>query len=85
MKKQEFKPDFKVGDKVRIRTDMVINKKYGGLTLWSYMHRYSGETCIIDAVDEFGTYLLAGIGLIYAFNWSSEMLELIPEENETEK
>ncbi|MBN3352104.1 hypothetical protein CF086_17550 [Clostridium botulinum] len=69
--------EFKIGDKVRIREDLIVDKKYGKTTLLSNMERYKGvETSVVD-MNCFGCYLLKDSNG-YAFD--SKMLEPVEEE-----
>ena len=43
-------PKYKVGDKVRVRKDLVIGKQYGGVTLLDGMAKYCGETLTIRSI-----------------------------------
>lgn len=61
---------FKVGDKVKVRKGLIVNKSYGGVVATHTMARMGGEVCTINRiadsyydVDEYG------------FCWSDEMLE----------
>ena len=63
----------KIGDRVKIREDLIAGKKYGGLTLWKNMYDYRGSEGKIVWVTPAGFYCLKGIPC----GWSREMLELI--------
>lgn len=62
---------FKIGDKVRVRSDLKVGRKYGGLTVWSgAMERCIGSIGTIDDIDCDSDFHL-DIG----YFWSEEMLE----------
>ena len=63
----------KIGDRVKIREDLIAGKKYGGLTLWKNMYDYRGSEGKIVRVTPAGFYYLDPIPC----GWSREMLELI--------
>lgn len=64
--------EFKVGDKVRARRDLFVNRKYGKLYLVPGMGEEIGEiTTVIDITDE-GNYVCDN-----GWIWSEEMLEPI--------
>ena len=63
----------KIGDRVKIREDLVAGKKYGGLTLWDDMYVYRGSEGKIIRAALSGFYYLNSI----PYGWSREMLELI--------
>lgn len=63
---------FKVGDKVRVRTDLIPYKKYGGLTfLNGKMLNCAGQICTIKKAYNVGSYDVNE----NIFTWSDEMLE----------
>ena len=75
---------FKVGDKVRIREDLIIGKKYGSITNYSFLSEIDKNlgVQIITEITEEGNYKLNKAKFIY----SKEMLEPVKEkENEMEK
>lgn len=64
---------FKVGDKVRVRSDLTVGW-YGADTVENGMLKYKGkEFTVIDAWETFRgiKYRLSGNG----WNWTDEMLE----------
>ena len=62
---------FKIGDKVRVRSDLIVGKEYGGLTvLVGTMERYIGHIGTVDNISFNG-----GIHLDIGYFWSEEMLE----------
>jgi hypothetical protein len=62
---------FKVGDKVRIRKDLIIGNEYGGLDFLKSMDMSKGKTVTITHITEGGNY---DVKENY-FTWSGEMLE----------
>lgn len=63
----------KIGDQVKIREDLIVGRKYGGLNLWENMYDYKGSEGKVAQVSHGGFYCLEGI----PYGWSREMLELI--------
>ena len=61
---------FKVGDKVRVRRDLVQDKCYDGVRCSSIMARMGGEVLTIDCVESDYYRVEENI-----FCWSDEMLE----------
>ncbi len=43
--------EYKVGDKVRVRSDLVVNEEYGGETFEKPMERFSGKIVTISATE----------------------------------
>ena len=72
--------ELKIGDRVKVREDLVIDKKYGGLILWAGMYSHKGEEGKIVRVTHAGFYYLDS----FPYGWSGEMLELV-ERNEMMK
>ena len=71
---------YNIGDKVRIRKDLIVDKYYGEIDFIESMKKYLGKETIICAIDyengkEFG-YLLKDCNL---YTWTDEMLEPIVE------
>ena len=62
---------YKVGDKVRIRSDLKIGEKYGKLDVFSDMAKFKGQEVIINEVSQSGNYYIAEVGYYY----TEEMLE----------
>ena len=74
---------YNIGDKVRIRKDLIINKYYSKLNFIEDMKKYLGKETIIYAInyndgEEVG-YLLKDCDL---YTWTDEMLELIVKYDE---
>lgn len=66
---------YKVGDKVRVRKDLKVNEKYGGMKFNDVMSWHCGETVTIGDVS-YGRYRIAGCGNY----WTDEMFEPVEEE-----
>ena len=66
---------FKVGDKVRIREDLEVDKFYGDCQFIYEMENLKGEIVTIEEVLKRG-YLIKE----YYYLWSEEMLEEVKEE-----
>ena len=63
---------YKIGDKVRIRKDLVPGTYYGGVCYVDYMDGFKGKECVITDMD----------GIAYQigdFWWTDEMLEPVNE------
>lgn len=80
-KKRE--PAFEVGDKVRVKNNLIPNKYYDGVRFAYEMRQYSNKETIIAQIDkrtdnQEGYRLNIDKGLWY---WSESMLELIPSIN----
>lgn len=66
----------KVGDKVRIRKDLEVNKKYGNLPLYGgIMSNLRGNVCTITGVSSEGNFEVKE----NPFYWSKEMLEPVKD------
>jgi len=63
----------KVGDRVRIRRDLVVGEEYGGFTLWSGMDDYKGKEGNVISTSLADCYGLD----ISPYMWPREMLELV--------
>lgn len=74
--------EFKVGDKVTIKTDLEVGKIYGEESVVYSMEEDFGKTSEIVRVIFEGVYRLKGI----EFNWSEEMLDkaVISEDSSSE-
>lgn len=73
---------FKVGDKVRVKKNLITGESYGGVHFRSTMCKYLGlETSIARVVSE-GNYYLEGCG---SWNFSDDMLKPIENKEEKEK
>ena len=63
---------YKIGDKVRVRKDLVPGNEYGGVCYVEYMDKFKGKECVITDMD----------GIAYQigeFWWTDEMLEPVDE------
>lgn len=64
---------FKIGDKVRVRQDLVVDEEYGGVSFHEGMIR-NGVYTIVSTIRE-SFYRFESFGYYY----SAEMLELVSE------
>lgn len=74
-----FEPVFKVGDKVKLRDDLVPKEKYGNLKFLYGMKGVQGKVLTIQGINSAGNIITKEFGYTY----SPEMLELITETTET--
>lgn len=75
-------PKFKVGDKVRIRKDLVVDEKYNGLTFNSCMKELArtNKVYTIERVEANTVTLINNL-----FWWGEDMLEPVETIKEDEK
>lgn len=71
---------FKVGDKVRVREDLEINKMYGNYGFIKEMAHLKGEITTIKEVLKRGYRIEE-----YCYTWTDEMLEKVKKEKETQE
>ena len=71
---------FKVGDKVRVREDLVIGSCYGKERFVDGMKEYKGQIFTIKKI--YGGFYIFEKNL---FNWTDEMLEKVKKEKETQE
>lgn len=70
---------YKVGDKVRVRSDLVLSETYGGAFVTEEMMSFLGKEVTISYVDNSdGTYHIEEIS--YHWWWTDEMFEGLSEE-----
>ena len=63
---------YKIGDKVRVRKDLVVGNCYGRVCYVEYMDGFKGKECVITDMD----------GIAYQigdFWWTDEMLEPVDD------
>ena len=65
---------YKVGDKVRVRKDLVPGNKYGDVIYVSNMDKFKNEECVITSIDN-EAYCINGL----AYWWTEEMLEPVDD------
>ena len=65
---------YKIGDKVRVRKDLVLGNKYGGIIYASNMDKFKNKECVITSVTN-KTYHINGSD----HWWTNEMLEPVDE------
>ena len=75
MFKEEHISKFNIGDKVRVRKDLEVYKKYNGLTLTNAMYECHDDIMTIESVDD-DNYICTES---YYF-WGEDMLEKVEEE-----
>lgn len=68
---------YKVGDKVKVRENLIHGEKYGGMTF--YMDGWKGEVVTISLINSLGCYEIAEDEDKWA--WTDEMFEDVNEEN----
>lgn len=66
---------YKVGDKVRVRSDLKVSKEYGGMIFSDVMSQHCGETVTISQVS-YDHYRIVEYGCY----WTDEMFEPVEEE-----
>ena len=66
---------YKIGDKVRVRKDLVPNSEYGGVCYVEFMDKFKDKECVITNMDD-TSYRINNS----EFWWTDEMLE--PVDNE---
>ena len=74
---KDIKPVFKVGDKVKVREDLVVGNIYGGDSFTIDMADLRGKEVTIKEVEpKFNSYRIKETG----YNWTDEMFERLAEE-----
>lgn len=71
---------YKVGDKVRVRSDLKAGKYYGFLTFVDEMKQFEGKVLTIYKVLDY-SYILEG----NCFRWTDEMLEQVKDKISAEE
>ena len=66
---------YKVGDKVRVRKDLVPNSEYGGVCYVEFMDKFKDKECVITNMDD-TSYRINNS----EFWWTDEMLEPVDDE-----
>ena len=69
---------YKVGDKVRVRSDLKVSKEYGGMIFSDVMSQHCGETVTISQVS-YDHYRIVEYGCY----WTDEMFEGLAEDELT--
>lgn len=64
---------YKIGDKVRVRNDLVVNKKYGSQTFVSTMAKFTGEQIIKEVYTQ--GYTIKADKNLCQYLWTDEMFE----------
>ena len=65
---------YKIGDKVRVRKDLVPNSEYGGVRYVEFMDKFKDKECVITNMDD-TSYRINNS----EFWWTDEMLEPVDE------
>ena len=65
---------YKIGDKVRVRKDLVPNSEYGGVCYVEFMDKFKDKECVITNMDD-TSYRINNSD----FWWTEEMLEPVNE------
>ena len=65
---------YKVGDKVRVKKDLVPENEYGGLWYVEHMDKFKDKECVITNMDSI-SYQIDNFG----FWWTDEMLEPVDD------
>ena len=65
---------YKVGDKVRVRKDLVPNSEYGGVCYVEFMDKFKDKECVITNMDD-TSYRINNS----EFWWTDEMLEPVDD------
>ena len=65
---------YKIGDKVRVRKDLVPNSEYGGVCYVEFMDKFKDKECVITNMDD-TSYRINNS----EFWWTDEMLEPVKE------
>ena len=65
---------YKVGDKVRVRKDLVPGSEYGGVCYVEFMDKFKDKECVITNMDD-TSYRINNS----EFWWTDEMLEPVNE------
>ena len=65
---------YKIGDKVRVRKDLVPNSEYGGVCYVEFMDKFKDKECVITNMDD-TSYRINNS----EFWWTDEMLEPVDD------
>ena len=68
---------YKVGDKVKVKEDLELDKKYGAEDFVEEMEEYKGKIVTIDTVNRDDYYIEEDYK---TYAWTDEMLEDVEEE-----
>jgi hypothetical protein len=72
---------YKVGDKVKIRSDLQVDEYYGRQKFVALMRPRSGDVVVIERECNDGSYEVSGSDYI----WSEEMIECLVSESDDVK
>lgn len=62
---------YKVGDKVKVREDLIVGREYGGWVFVEEMAEFLGKEVIIEGVISGACHTVCGNG----WHWTDEMFE----------
>lgn len=69
---------YKVGDKVRVKTDLVVDKTYGGVCFVKNMAHWRGHIVTISRIGDY-FYKIEENLYPFDYNWTDEMFEDVVE------
>jgi len=76
---------YKVGDKVRVRKDLVIDSVYGGDSFTEGMAMFRGKVVTISKILNNGKYYILEDDSECAWSWTNEMFEGLANEAQPEE
>lgn len=76
---------YKVGDKVRVRKDLVIDSIYGEDSFTEEMAMFRGKVVTISKILNNGKYYILEDGSEYDWSWTNEMFEGLAGDEQTEE
>ena len=71
---------YKVGDKVRVKTDLVVDKTYGGVCFVKNMAHWRGHIVTISRIGDY-FYKIEENLYPFDYNWTDEMFEDVSDDN----
>ena len=63
---------YNIGDRVKIKEDLVIDDFYDDVFFDWHMGRYRGETFTVLEITKYDTYILEGTGI---WEWNDDMID----------
>lgn len=70
---------YKVGDKVRVRRDLVVDESYGGVCFVKNMAHWRGHIVTISRIGDY-FYKIEETSNPFDYNWSDEMFEDVSDD-----
>ena len=70
---------YKVGDKVKVKRDLEVNKSYGVNLFVAGMNAFKGRICTISDANNYGVYELKENDSVVKFKFTDEMFEPIEQ------